>query len=277
MTRAGRGLLVLLRPGPRPLPAGRARRRAAGGVQARIRCKGRDGEELAMDVARDRPPRCRQPADRQQRLPWRRGLSAAAACRCRRLRDAQWRDHAAAARRGRALHPRAQPLRLLAHSPDHPRERGPEPQFPRFLQAAAGERGLPRDPALAAARTNGRPRRPTSDAIARYIAAHGAGRLPGGHDAAASTSFPTACSSAARAPTWSNLALREVLRAHGRRAGAHRLDRHPHRPGPQRRGRADLCRAATTRPTLRAHGVVGRRRARRRSPRSTTARRPRRS
>ena len=122
--------------------------------------KGRDGEQLAMDVAREGHPN----ADKL--------LILSSAChgvegfcgsgvQVAALRDARWREHASRARRGRALRPRAQSLRLLAHPPHDPRERGPEPQLPRLQQAAAGQPGLPRPAAAAGARGMAADRRPT--------------------------------------------------------------------------------------------------------------------
>ena len=53
--------------------------------------------------------------------------------------------------------------------------------FHDFTQAAAGQPGLPRAAPAAAARRNGRPRRPTQPAIGNYLAHAWRGGLPGGH------------------------------------------------------------------------------------------------
>ena len=148
-----------------------------------------------MDVARDGPADA-GPADPVQRLPRRRGLLRQRRAGGRAARCGLARAGPRPGRR-RAVRPRAQPVRFLAHPPHDARERGPEPQLPRLLQAAAEEPGLPRA---------------APAAVARPVAAFAGERSPtaalGGRgtappptrppSAAASTTSRTACTSAAR-------------------------------------------------------------------------------
>ena len=159
---------------------------------------GRDGETLAMDVVRDGPADARGAADRQQRLPRRRGL-----LRLGRADRAAARRRAGAPRRARAgvavLYIHAlNPLRLLVAAPHHARERRPEPQLPRLQPAAAAQPGLRRDrrtcwcpPHWPPTRRGRRPR------WQRYVAAHGVRGAAGRPSPAASTTTPRACSTAA--------------------------------------------------------------------------------
>jgi len=178
--------------------------------------KGRDGEELAMDVARDGHPN----ADKL--------LIVSSAChgvegfcgsgvQTAALQDTQWREHAG--RLGVAV------LYVHALNPygfSHIRRTTHENvdlnrnfhDFGKPLPANAAYRDIqplllpeawPPDPA-------------NSAAIGSYVAQHGqaafqAAITGGQHE------FPDGLFFGGTQPTWSNLALREVLHTHGRRAG----------------------------------------------------------
>jgi hypothetical protein len=177
--------------------------------------KGRDGEELAMDVARDGPSNA-------SRL-----LIVSSAChgvegfcgsgvQVASLHDREWRDHAA--QRGVAV------LYIHALNPygfSHIRRTTHENidlnrnfhDFTRPLPVNDEYRELhslilpPDWP----------PSRANNEAIGHYVAAHGEAALQaaisrGQHE------FPQGLFFGGTAPAWSNVALREVLRAHGRRA-----------------------------------------------------------
>jgi len=177
--------------------------------------KGRNGEELAMDVARDGPPNA-------SRL-----LIVSSAChgvegfcgsgvQVAALRDAQWRDHAAqhgvAVLYIHALNPYGfSHIRRTTHENiDLNRNfhdfSGPLPANEEYRELHPLV--LPRD---------WPPSRANNEAIARYVATHGEAALQaaisrGQHE------FPQGLFFGGTAPAWSNLALREVLRAYGRRA-----------------------------------------------------------
>ena len=178
--------------------------------------KGRDGEELAMDVARDGHPS----ADKL--------LIVSSAChgvegfcgsgvQIAALQDAQWREHTS--RLGvavlyiHALNPYGfSHLRRTTHeNVDLNRNFHdfskplPVNQAYRDIQSLLLPEEWPPSPA-------------NSAAIGNYIAKHGEAALQaaitrGQHD------FPDGLFFGGIQPTWSNLALREVLRAHARRAG----------------------------------------------------------
>jgi hypothetical protein len=74
-------------------------------------------------------------------------------------------------------------------------------------------------------------------AVGRYVAERGIAH----YQAVVSRGqyeYPDGLFYGGRAPCWSNLALREAPARPWPARGPHRLDRHPHGPGPQRRGRA---------------------------------------
>ena len=189
------------------------------------------------------------------------------------LRDAAWRAAAARSRRGRALRPRAQPLRLLVVAAHDARERRPEPQLPRLQPAAAGatpaydEIAALLVPDQLAADRRGRARRSQ-----RYIAEHGVRGVAGGDRPAASTTTRRACSTAASTRPG---ATSRCATCCASTAGA-----------AQRLGWIDLHTGLGPSGARRAHLRLPRRRrgagararlvGRRRSPRSTTAARPRR-
>ena len=177
--------------------------------------KGLDGEELAIDVARDGP------ADARNLLILSSachgvegfcgsGVQVAALC------DARWREHAAA--RGVAV------LYIHALNPygfSHIRRATHEnvdlnrnfQDFSQPLPASGSYREL--HPLLV---PDAWPPTPANDrAIAQYVAVHGetafqAAFTRGQHE------FPDGLFFGGTAPAWSNLAVRDVLRAHGRRA-----------------------------------------------------------
>ena len=82
----------------------------------------------------------------------------------------------------------------------------------------------------------------TVDAIARFVAEHGAKALPGGRSRGGQYDHPHGLFYGGDAPTWSHPTLRQVLRDHGTRCSAARLDRPAHRPRPERPRRAHLRR-----------------------------------
>ena len=191
---------------------------AAAGLQVESKphpLKGRDGEELAMDVARDGPPS----ADKL--------LIVTSAChgvegfcgsgvQIAALQDAQWREHAGrlgvAVLYVHALNPYGfSHIRRATHEnvdlnrnfQDFSKPL-PVNQAYRDVQPLLLPDEWPPSPANGAA-------------IGNYIATHGEAALQaaitrGQHD------FPDGLFFGGTEPTWSNLALREVLRAHGRRA-----------------------------------------------------------
>lgn len=177
--------------------------------------KGRDGEELAMDVARDGPPN----ADKL--------LIVSSAChgvegfcgsgvQVAALQDSQWREHAS--RQGVAV------LYIHALNPygfSHIRRTTHEnvdlnrnfQDFSKPLPVNEAYRDL--HPLLLP--DEWPPSPANTAAIGNYLATHGqaafqAAITRGQHD------FPDGLFFGGRQPTWSNLTLREVLRAHGRRA-----------------------------------------------------------
>jgi hypothetical protein len=177
--------------------------------------KGRDGEELAMDVALDGPPAA-------NRL-----LIVSSAChgvegfcgsgvQVAALRGGEWRDHAA--QRGVAV------LYIHALNPygfSHIRRTTHENiDLNRNFQDFAGPLPVNDEypqlhPLLLP--PDWPPSRANNEAIARYVAEHGEAALQaaisrGQHE------FPQGLFFGGTQPAWSNLALREVLRAYGRRA-----------------------------------------------------------
>ena len=175
---------------------------------------GRDGEPLAMDVARDGP------ADAPALLI----ISSAchgvegfcgSGCRPRCSPTATGMPRLRARRRGGALHPRAEPVRLLVVAPHDARERRPEPQLPRL------HRPLPANPAYdelaapARARRPGHRRRRSAGARRLHRRARRARRCRP-RSRPASTTHPHGLFYGGRDPTWSQRTLRHVLREHGR-------------------------------------------------------------
>jgi hypothetical protein len=178
--------------------------------------KGRDGEELAMDVARDGHP------DAGSLLIVSSGCHGVegfcgSGVQVAALRDAAWREHAR--QRGVAvLHIHALNPYGFSHIRRATHENvdlnrnfqdfsGPLPvnEAYREIQPLLLPEDWPPSPANAAA-------------LARFLATRGeaayqAAITRGQHE------FPNGLFFGGTAPTWSNLALREVLRAHGRRAG----------------------------------------------------------
>ena len=177
--------------------------------------KGRDGEDLAMDVVLDGPPAA-------NRL-----LIVSSAChgvegfcgsgvQVAALRDGVWRDHAA--QRGVAV------LYIHALNPygfSHIRRTTHENidlnrNFHDFTGPLPVNEEYPKlDPVLVPA--DWPPSRANNEAIARYVADHGEAALQaaisrGQHE------FPQGLFFGGTQPAWSNLTLREVLRAYGRRA-----------------------------------------------------------
>jgi hypothetical protein len=178
--------------------------------------KGRDGEELAMDVARDGHP------DAGSLLIVTSGCHGVegfcgSGVQVAALRDAAWREHArqrdVAVLHIHALNPYGfSHIRRATHeNVDLNRNfqdfSGPLPvnEAYREIQPLLLPEDWPPSPANAAA-------------LARFLATRGeaayqAAITRGQHE------FPNGLFFGGTAPTWSNLALREVLRAHGRRAG----------------------------------------------------------
>jgi hypothetical protein len=178
--------------------------------------KGRDGEELAMDVARDGHP------DAGSLLIVSSGCHGVegfcgSGVQVAALRDAAWREHAR--QRGVAvLHIHALNPYGFSHIRRATHENvdlnrnfqdfsGPLPvnEAYREIQPLLLPEDWPPSPTNAAA-------------LARFVATRGeaayqAAITRGQHE------FPNGLFFGGTAPTWSNLALREVLRAHGRRAG----------------------------------------------------------
>ena len=177
--------------------------------------KGLDGEDLAMDVALDGPPAA-------NRL-----LIVSSAChgvegfcgsgvQVAALRDGAWRDHAA--QRGVAV------LYIHALNPygfSHIRRATHENidlnrNFQDFSSPLPVNEEYPQlHPLLLP--PDWPPSRANNEAIARYVADHGEAGLQaaisrGQHE------FPQGLFYGGTEPAWSNLALREVLRAYGRRA-----------------------------------------------------------
>ena len=93
--------------------------------------------------------------------------------------------------RGRAVHPCAQPVRLLAHPPHHARERGPEPQLPRFQRSRCRSTQAYRElqPLLLPERMAAR-RRTTTRRSAAWIDAARRGGLPGRRSRGGQHEFP---------------------------------------------------------------------------------------
>jgi hypothetical protein len=194
---------------------------AAGTAGLHVECKphplkGRDGEELAMDVARDGHPN----ADKL--------LIVSSAChgvegfcgsgmQTAALQDGQWREHAGrlgvAVLYVHALNPygfshirRATHENVDLNRNFHDFSKPlPVNEDYRDIQPLLLPEEWPPSPA-------------NSAAIGSYIATHGeaafqAAITRGQHE------FPDGLFFGGTQPTWSNLALREVLRTHGRRAG----------------------------------------------------------
>jgi hypothetical protein len=177
--------------------------------------KGHDGEDLAMDVVRDGPADARcllllTSACHGVEGFCGSGIQVAA------LRDARWREQAAA--RGVAV------LYIHALNPygfSHLRRTTHENvDLNRNFQDFTGPLPVNEDyrelhPLLVPPEWP--PSRANNEAIARYVAKHGAAALQaaisrGQHE------FPQGLFFGGTQPAWSNLALREVLRVHGRHA-----------------------------------------------------------
>jgi hypothetical protein len=178
--------------------------------------KGRDGEELAIDVAREGHPDA--------------GSLLVVSCACHgvegfcgsgvqvaALRDAAWREyarqHGVAVLYVHALNPYGfSHIRRTTHENVDLNRNFHDFSRPLPVNEAYREIHallLPEEWPPSQANTH---------AIARYIAVHGEAGFQGvitrgQHE------FPDGLFFGGTAPTWSNLALREVLRAHGRRAG----------------------------------------------------------
>ena len=177
--------------------------------------KGRDGEELAMDGARDGPP------DAAGLLILSSGCHGVegfcgSGIQVAALRDAAWREHAA--RQGLAV------LYIHALNPygfSHMRRTTQENvDLNRSFHDFSGP--LPVNPAYRDLHAlllpdEWPPSKENDEAVARLLAAQGmtayqAAITRGQHE------FPDGLFFGGTQPAWSNLALREVLRAHGRRA-----------------------------------------------------------
>ena len=178
--------------------------------------KGRDGEELAMDVARDGHP------DAGSLLIVSSGCHGVegfcgSGVQVAALRDAAWREHARQ-RDVAVLHIHA----LNPYGFSHIRRATHENvDLNRNFQDFSGP--LPVNEAYREIQPlllpeDWPPSQANAAALARYVATRGeaayqAAITRGQHE------FPNGLFFGGTAPTWSNLALREVLRAHGRRAG----------------------------------------------------------
>jgi len=177
--------------------------------------KGLDGEDLAMDVVRDGSPDARTLLILSSACHGVEGFCGSG-IQVSALRDAAWREHAAA--RGvavlyvHALNPYGFSYlgRTTHENVDLNRNfhdfSGPLPvnEAYRELQALLLPEEWP-------------PSRANDEAIAAYVATHGeqafqAAITAGQHE------FPQGMFFGGTQPTWSNLALREVLRSHGRQA-----------------------------------------------------------
>jgi len=177
--------------------------------------KGRDGEELAMDVVRDGPTDARSLLILSSACHGVEGFCGSGV-QVTALRDSQWRAHAAA--RGVAV------LYVHALNPygfSHIQRTTHEnvdlnrnfQDFSRPLPTNEAYREV--HPLLLPEEWPPAPR--NEQAIAEYVATRGeaayqAAITRGQHD------FPDGLFFGGTQPSWSNLALREVLRAHGRRA-----------------------------------------------------------
>ena len=177
--------------------------------------KGRDGEDLAMDVARDGPANAGSLLVVSSACHGVEGFCGSGV-QVAALHDAQWRDYAA--QRGvavlyiHALNPYGfSHIRRTTHENiDLNRNfhdfSGPLPVNEEYRELHSMV--LPED---------WPPSRANTEAITRYLAAHGEAALQaaisrGQHE------FPQGLFFGGTAPAWSNLALREVLREQGRRA-----------------------------------------------------------
>lgn len=185
-------------------------------VESRLHpLKGLQGEELAMDIARDGPPDAANLLIVSSACHGIEGFCGSG-IQVSALGDAAWREHAAA--RGVAV------LYVHALNPygfSHLRRTTHEnvdlnrnfQDFSRPLPVNEGYRELH---ALALP-AQWPPSEGNRAALAGYIEAHGQAAfqaaMTGGQ-----YEFPDGLFFGGTAPTWSNLALREVLRAHGRRA-----------------------------------------------------------
>ena len=185
-------------------------------VESRLHpLKGLQGEELAMDIARDGPPDAANLLIVSSACHGVEGFCGSGV-QVSALGDAAWREHAAA--RGVAV------LYVHALNPygfSHLRRTTHEnvdlnrnfQDFSRPLPVNEGYRELH---ALALP-AQWPPSEGNRAALASYIETHGQAAfqaaMTGGQ-----YEFPDGLFFGGTAPTWSNLALREVLRAHGRRA-----------------------------------------------------------
>ena len=210
-----RQLCAELRRGPRQVP----RRGRGAGLDVSSHphpMLGRDGEVLAMDVVREGP------RDAASLL-----LSAAPATASRAFAARACRWRCCATRPGMRCCASAGVAVLYVHAlnpygfswlaPHDARERRPEPQLPRLLAAAAGQRRLRRARAPAGARALAADAPRCRQRMQRYIAAHGMRALQQTVIAAASTRTREGLFYGGVNPTWSNVTLRQVLREHGQR------------------------------------------------------------
>ena len=177
--------------------------------------KGRDGEDLAMDVALDGPPAANRLLILSSACHGVEGFCGSGV-QVAALRDSAWRDHAA--QRGVAV------LYIHALNPygfSHIRRTTHENidlnrNFHDFAGPLPVNEEYPQlHPLLVPA--DWPPSRANNEAIARYVAEHGEAALQaaisrGQHE------FPQGLFFGGTQPAWSNLTLREVLRAYGRRA-----------------------------------------------------------
>ena len=162
------------RPTPRRATSSSPRHAARGlGVESHVHpLTGRDGEMLAMDVARDGPRRARSLLVVSSACHGVEGFCGSGV-QVALLEDADW--HRAAHDAGVAvLYVHApQPLGLLLVAAHDPRERRPEPQLPRLRRRRAAQRRLRRARPLIVPAT-WPPDAATVDATARFVAEHGA-------------------------------------------------------------------------------------------------------
>jgi hypothetical protein len=175
---------------------------------------GRDGEMLAMDVARDGPKSARSLLVISSACHGVEGFCGSGV-QVALLEDADWHRAAHGRRRRRPLRPRPQSLGLLLVAADDARERRPQPQLPRLLRRSASQ---PAYDELATLIVPGSwpPDAATVDATARFVAEHGAkawqAAISGGQ-----YHHPHGLFYGGDAPTWSQQTLRQVLREHGTR------------------------------------------------------------
>ena len=210
-------------------------------------------------------------ADRQQRLPRRRGL-----LRLRRAGRAagrrRWHAAARRRRRGGAVRPRAQPVRLLLVAAHDARERRPEPQLPRLhAEPLPQRRPTTSSPPLSCPRTgrpSGRRTMRSSSASSPSTAQRALQAADLGRPVPPSA---RACSTAAARRPGATRRCARCCASTARRCRRLGLDRPAHRARAERPRRAHLRRPRRRRRRMRAPGPGGAT-----SRRSTTAPRPRR-